>query len=187
MDLEPVLQFVINRLMRSDSADLTILDKLISIMSGVTQVENDAISDDQLQAYAAGREMVKEAFNSTLISIARPADLSDVTAKPKEAPIDKGKSTKRSLPRLVNAMRFTELAMPIWIALGQTRQGAVDKMASAPIKAMSAMQDTVSLNHRVRRHRHFTHSLLSGSRHFDPIWRTLDRIPHHRGAHVLDA
>ena len=149
MDLEPVLQFIINRLMRSESADLTILDKLISIMSGVSQVENDAISEEQLQAYAAGKEMVREAFHSTIIAIAKPPEGVEIGAKAKEAPVDKAKSTKKSLPRLVNALRDTKLAMPIWIALAQTRQEAVDKMASAPIKAMAATQDTVCLVYSV--------------------------------------
>ena len=139
-----MLQFIINRLMRSESADLNILDKLISVMSGVSQVENDAISDDQLQAYATGREMVREAFYSTIIAISKPAD-GDPGGKAKEAPFDKAKSTKKSLPRFVNALRDTKLATPMWIALAQTRQGAVDEMASAPIKAMASMQDTVSL------------------------------------------
>ena len=170
MDLEPVLQFIINRLMRSDSADLTILDKLISIMTGVAQVENDAISDEQLQAYAAGRAMVKEAFNATLISIARPTDPTDATAKPKGAPLDKARSTKRSLPRLINALRFTELGMPIWIALGQTRQGAVDKMSSAPIKAISAMQDTVSRLRPLVSRRKTTPDAFLGSRHVCTVW-----------------
>ena len=145
MDLEPVLQFVVNRLLRSESADLTILEKLVGIMAGVSQVENDAISDDQLEAYSGGKEMVKEAFNSTIISIARPVDGLEIGAKPKEAPIDKAKNIKKSLPRLIDALRYTGLAMPIWIALAQTRQAAVDEMATAPLKAMGATQDTVSL------------------------------------------
>ncbi|RSH93955.1 hypothetical protein EHS25_006608 [Saitozyma podzolica] len=140
MDLEPVLQFVINRLMRGESNDLTILQSLLSVMSGLTKIDNDAISDDQLKAYATGREMVREAFNLTTLAIVRPAD-GDPGQKVKEAPMDKTKSTKRSLPRLINALRDTHLALPIWIALAQTRQGAVDRMASAPIKAMSSMQD----------------------------------------------
>ena len=136
-----MLQFVINRLMRSESADLNILERLITIMSGVAQIENDAISDDQLSAFATGREMVREAFHSTIITISRPAE-GEPGAKAKEAPFDKAKSTKKSLPRFVNSLRDTKLAMPIWIALAQTQQGAADKMASAPIKAMASMQDT---------------------------------------------
>ena len=149
MDLEPVLQFIINRLMRSESADLNILDKLISIMSGITQVENGAISDDQLLAFGAGKEMVREAFHSTFIAISRPAE-GEPGAKAKEAPFDKAKSTKKSLPRFVNALRETKLAMPIWIALAQTQQGAADHMASAPIKAMASMQDTVCMKQKKR-------------------------------------
>ena len=143
MDLEPVLQFIINRLMRSESADLTILDHLIAIMCGVSQVENDAVSEYQLRAYAAGKKMVHEAFHTTFITIARPVEGPDMGVKSKGPPADIAKTTKKSLPRLVNALRDTELAMPIWIALAQTRQAAVDKMASAPIKAMATMQDTV--------------------------------------------
>lgn len=146
MDLEPVLQFIINRLMRGESNDLTILESLISIMSGSTKIDNDAISDDQLKAYASGREMIREAFNQTSLSIPRPADSLDPGQKAKVAPVDKTKSTKKSLPRLINALRETGLALPIWIALAQTRQGSVDRMADAPIKAMSARQDTVSIS-----------------------------------------
>jgi len=130
--------------MRSESADLNILDKLISIMSGVTPVENDAISDDQLLAFGAGKEMVREAFHSTVVAISKPAE-GEPGAKAKEAPFDKAKSTKKSLPRLVVALRETKLAMPIWIALAQTQQGAADKMATVPIKAMASMQDTARL------------------------------------------
>lgn len=145
MDLEPVLQFIINRLMRGQSADLTILQSLISIMSGESKIDNDAISNDQLKAYGSGREMIREAFNATVISISRPVAPGDPGAQAKAGPIDKTKSTKKSLPRLISGLRDTGLDMPIWIALAQTRQGAVDKMVGAPIKAMSSMQDNVSL------------------------------------------
>ncbi|KAK4687040.1 THO complex subunit 2, partial [Tremellales sp. Uapishka_1] len=141
MDLEPFLQFIINRLMRGESADLTILASLITVMTGVAPVFNFAVSQEQLQSYSAGKEMIKEAFYATHISIAPPAD-PDPTAKPKTAPIDKGKSTKKSLPRLINALRDTKLALPIWIGLAQTRQGSVDKMGNAPLKAIEIMQDS---------------------------------------------
>lgn len=142
MDLEPVLQFIINRLMRGDSGDLTILSRLVQRMYGVDTVENNGVSDAQLEAYGTGREMVHEAFWATRILLARPSD--DPTSKPKEAPVDKAKSTKKSLPRLINALRDTHLALPIWIALAQTRQGVVDKLAWAPLKAMGLMQDKAS-------------------------------------------
>jgi THO complex subunit 2 len=145
MDLEPVLQFVINRLMRGESSDLIILQSLLSVMSGLTKIDNDAISADQLKAYATGKEMLKEAFSTTTFGIARPIE-GDPGQKAKEAPVDKSKSTKRSLPRLINALRDTHLAMPIWIALAQTRQGVVDRMVNEPIKAMGLLQDIVSLS-----------------------------------------
>ena len=145
MDLEPVLQFIVNRLMRGQSADLTILQSLISIMSGETKIDNDAISNDQLRAYGSGREMIREAFNSTVIAIPRPMTPGDPAAQGAQAaPVDKAKPTKKSLARLISGLRDTGLDMPIWIALAQTRQGAVDKMVGAPIKAMSSMQDNVS-------------------------------------------
>ncbi|KAI9637923.1 transcription factor/nuclear export subunit protein 2-domain-containing protein [Dioszegia hungarica] len=142
MDLEPVLQFIVNRLMRGQSADLTILQSLISIMSGESKIDNDAISNDQLRAYGSGREMIREAFNSTVIAIPRPMTPGDPAAQGAQAaPVDKAKPTKKSLARLISGLRDTGLDMPIWIALAQTRQGAVDKMVGAPIKAMSSMQD----------------------------------------------
>ncbi|OCF36409.1 hypothetical protein I316_01658 [Kwoniella heveanensis BCC8398] len=116
MDLDPVLQYIINRLMRSHSGDLIILEKLMSTMSGIEPVPNDGVSEKQLQAYGGGREM--------------------------EVPVDKIKNVKKSLPRLVNALRNTNLALPIWIALAQTRQGVVDKLSNTPIKAMNLVQDT---------------------------------------------
>jgi THO complex subunit 2 len=130
--------------MKIKASDLIVLDRLIVAMTGISQVDNDVISDDQVKAFAAGREMVREAFYSTIIGINKPLDPGD-TSKSKEAPIDKSKNTKKSLPRLVNGLRDTKLAVPIWIALAQTSQGAVDEMGSAPIKAMSLMQDSVSL------------------------------------------
>ncbi|EIW70014.1 hypothetical protein TREMEDRAFT_29485 [Tremella mesenterica DSM 1558] len=140
MDLEPILQFIINRQMRGESADLIVLTQLVSKMQGITLVENHAISEGQLQAYATGREMIREAFFATTPTIARPSD--DPTQQPKQGPVDKIKSTKRSLPRLISALREAKLAIPLWIALAQTRQGAADRLVDAPLKAMSKIQDT---------------------------------------------
>ena len=124
MDLEPLLQFIMNRLMRCESADLAILESLISIMSGESRVDNDAISADQLQSLAGG---------------------------PQAAPIaDRSKLYRKSLPRLINGLRETGMAMPIWIGLGQTSQGSADKSADTPIKAMSNTQDSVCLFGRRR-------------------------------------
>ncbi|KAL7424172.1 THO2 plays a role in transcriptional elongation [Cryptotrichosporon argae] len=141
MDLEPVLQFVINRLARGESADLTILGSLVSVMSGQSVVLNFAVSDEQLEAHAGGREIIREAFYTTQLAVARPAE-GDGANRPKEAPVEKTKSTKKSLPRLVNALRDTRLAIPIWVALAQTTQGAVDRMPNAPLKAMEITQDS---------------------------------------------
>jgi len=84
MDLEPVLQFIINRLMRGQSADLTILQSLISIMSGESKIDNDAISNNQLKAYGSGREMIREAFNATVIAISRPVAPGDPGAQARQ-------------------------------------------------------------------------------------------------------
>lgn len=145
MDLEPVLQFIINRLMRGESDDLTILQSLISIMSGESNIDNDAISNDQLNCYGAGREMIREAFNATTLSISKPpmSDNSGVQG-PQAAPVKVAKSTTKSLQRFISALRDTGLDMPIWIALAQTRQGAADTMIGNPIKAMSSASDKVS-------------------------------------------
>ncbi|WWC89783.1 uncharacterized protein L201_004709 [Kwoniella dendrophila CBS 6074] len=140
MDLGPVLQYIINRLMRGQAGDLIILEKLMSTMSGIEPVPNDGVSETQLQAYGGGKEMVKEAFNATRIQIAPPPEPG--TDKPKEVPVDKLKNIKKSLPRLVTALRDTKLAIPIWIALAQTRQAVVDKLSNTPIKAMNLVQDT---------------------------------------------
>lgn len=169
MDLEPVLQFIINRLMRGQSADLTILQSLISIMSGETKIDNDAISNDQLKAYGAGREMIRESFNATNVAISKPHMPGDPAAQGAQAaPVDKTRPTKKSLARLISGLRDTGLDMPIWIALAQTRQGAVDKMVGAPIKAMSSMQDNVS---SICYSRDFKLTQIV-SRHFHPIWRS---------------
>ncbi|WVR05355.1 hypothetical protein IAU60_002369 [Kwoniella sp. DSM 27419] len=141
MDLDPVLQYIVNRLMRGHSGDLIILEKLLSTMSGMEPVPNDGVSETQLQAYAGGREMVREAFNATRISIAPPQEPGS-TDKPKEAPVDKIKNIKKSLPRLVHALRDTNLAIPIWIALAQTRQAVIDKLSNTPLKAMVLVQDS---------------------------------------------
>lgn len=141
MDLEPLLQFIMNRLMRCESADLAILESLISIMSGESRVDNDAISADQLQSLAGGRQLIKEVFDLTQIMI----------VKPQAAPIaDRSKLYRKSLPRLINGLRETGMAMPIWIGLGQTSQGSADKSADTPIKAMSNTQDSVCLFGRRR-------------------------------------
>ncbi|AFR93442.1 THO complex subunit 2 [Cryptococcus neoformans C23] len=141
MDLYPVLQYIINRLMRGHSGDLIILEKLMSSMSGIEPVPNDGVSEAQLHAYAGGREMIREAFSATRISVTAPPE-PGASEQPARAPVEKVKNVKKSLPRLVNALREKGLAMPIWIALAQTRQAVVDKMVNAPIKAMNLVQDT---------------------------------------------
>ena len=148
MDLEPILQYIINKLMRGESDDLTILSRVIQRMYGVDTVENNGVSDAQLEAYATGKAMVHESFWTTQILLAKPTD--DPANKAKTAPTDKTKNTKKSLPRLISALRDTKLAIPIWIALAQTRQGVVDKIVErqpdAPLKALGLMHDKVRLN-----------------------------------------
>ncbi|WVN86680.1 uncharacterized protein L203_101852 [Cryptococcus depauperatus CBS 7841] len=141
MDLNPVLQYIINRLMRGHSGDIIILEKLMSSMSGIEPIPNDGVSEAQLQAYAGGREIIREAFSATRIQIQAPPE-PGLTEQPVRAPIEKVKNLKKSLPRLVNALREQGLAMPIWIALGQTRQAVIDKLVNTPIKAMNLVQDT---------------------------------------------
>jgi THO complex subunit 2 len=144
MDLEPYLQFIINRLSRGESADLTILGSILSVMSGVNPVLNFAVSEEQLRAFSTGREMIKESFYATPFAYVKAAMADQPLGKAKEATIDKAKVVTRSLPRLIHALRETRLMIPIWIALAQTRQGCTDRMASAPLKAMEIMQDNVS-------------------------------------------
>ncbi|TYJ56712.1 hypothetical protein B9479_002643 [Cryptococcus floricola] len=147
MDLYPVLQYIINRLMRGHSGDLIILEKLMSSMSGLEPVPNDGVSEAQLQAYGGGRELIREAFAATRINVAPPPE-PGVPGAPggdgvqRAGPVEKVKNVKKSLPRLVNALRNQGLAMPIWIALAQTRQAVVDKLADTPMKAMNLVQDT---------------------------------------------
>lgn len=147
MDLEPILQYIANKLMRGESDDLTILSRVIQRMYGVDTVENNGVSDAQLEAYATGKQMIHEAFWTTQILLAKPTD--DPANKAKTAPFDKAKSTKKSLPRLINALRDTRLAIPIWIALAQTRQGVIDKLVErqpdAPLKALGLMHDKVRI------------------------------------------
>lgn len=148
MDLEPILQYIINKLMRGESDDLTILSRVIQRMYGVDTVENNGVSDAQLEAYATGKAMVHEAFWTTQILLSKPTD--DPANKAKTAPTDKTKSTTKSLPRLISALRDTKLAIPIWIALAQTRQGVIDKLVErhpdTPLKALGLMHDKVRLD-----------------------------------------
>jgi hypothetical protein len=153
------LQYIINRISNTRADDLTLLDKLIVSMSGLSQFDDAAISKDQLKAYATGQEMVKESFYSTVIGINKPNDNGSII-KAKDAV---GKSTKKSLPRLIKALRDTELAIPIWIGLAQLSQGAVDTMPTAPIKALSLMQDSVS---SYSNHTAVSDQSHTGTRHF---------------------
>jgi THO complex subunit 2 len=175
MDLEPILQYIINKLMRGESDDLTILSRVIQRMYGVDTVENNGVSDAQLEAYATGRQMTHESFWTTQILLSKPTD--DPGNKSKSAPMDKAKSTKKSLPRLISALRDTKLAILIWIALAQTRQGVVDKLVErqpdTPLKALGLMHDKVSSTpHTVEQ------ADCSGPRHFHPIWRFTQRATH---------
>lgn len=143
MDLEPILQFIMNRLMRGQSGDLAVLDSLITCMTGALQIDNDAISPQQLEAHLAGPELLREAFELTQYIIYKENAAGDTVA-PRAVPIDNTKTWKKSLPRLIRSLRETGMAMPILLGLAQTSQGSTDKMAFAPIKAVSLMQDSVS-------------------------------------------
>jgi THO complex subunit 2 len=168
MDLEPILQYMMNRLSRGQPADLSIFQSVISIMSGMPVINNDTVSAEQLKAFGAGPELVLEALNPTFA--VAPSPLAGAsgsgpggagggrgggggpggnaggTPAPSTGlpPSEKKKSTKMSLPRLMAALKGTEMAVPLWIALAQTTQYAVDGMGNVPIKAMSILQDNVS-------------------------------------------
>jgi len=144
MELEPVLQFVHNRLLASQSVDLIIVDKLVSIMSGVSPIENNAISDDQLRALSSGAHLNHEAFHATTIAVPRPIDPTDPNAKSKQAPVDKNKSTKKSLPRLVDSLRDPVFGIPIWVSLAQTWQDALQAAGPQATKTTAERLDSVS-------------------------------------------
>lgn len=145
MDLEPLLQFIMNRLLRGQSDDLAILDSLITSMTGALQYDNDAISALQLEAHLGGPQLLHEMFETTQFTIVNPAPLGE--ERPAPAPqIDNSKMWKKSLPRLLRVLRETGMTMPILLGLAQTSQRSMDTMAHAPIKAMSLIQDSVSLS-----------------------------------------
>lgn len=160
VDLEPFLQYILNRLVENQTFDLIVFDQLLSTMSGVSQIDNDAISAEQLQALSCGPELIREAYNATIIMIDRPLVGEGLARDPPRA---KDKKIGRSLPRLLNALRDTSWAIPMWVALAQADLAAADQgdqdndangvtaergfeTVVKPIKTVAATQDTVSIS-----------------------------------------
>lgn len=125
VDLEPVFRFILNRLSTSSPTELVVLDRLVVIMAGLTPMEDNAVSNDQLKALSGGIELVKEAISATTIEVQKPVDPTEQGGVTKQVKIKKPKVIKHSLPRLLAYCRDEEFGLPIWIALAQTYRDVI--------------------------------------------------------------
>jgi THO complex subunit 2 len=105
-----LLQLVVSGLKNNNVSTLTVIEKLMSGMTGEDIVGNFAISAEQLAAYTAGNEMCREIFYSA------ENTLGDRRAR---RSLELLSETKKSQPRLVAALRNTGLAIPILIGLAR--------------------------------------------------------------------
>lgn len=130
--LDPILKMIVTQLKFTDMAAFTVLEKLMNGMTGEDTVEEFAISNDQLESYAAGPEMVREAFFATentrgTRKALRSAELLD--------------QVKKSGPRFVEALRSTGLAVPILIGLAYTAAEAPFLDPNAPLLTIQGQRD----------------------------------------------
>lgn len=134
-DLKPLLQYIANRLRHLDPAALVVLEKLMSGMMGEAIVENYAISPEQLQAYASGPEMQREAFYQTEIVI-WPQIRKALRSR------ELLKDVKKSLPLLVGSLRDTKLAVPILVGLALLADSILGSDWDTPLKAKGLQSDS---------------------------------------------
>lgn len=127
-----MLQFIISGLKNGTPSTLTVVEKILSGMSGEDIVGNFAISIEQLSAYTAGPEMCREAFYSTEITRGdrRPRRSHDLLVQ-----------VKKSLPRLIQALRYTHLAVPILVGLAQMSTNTLLFDLNTSVKEMSNKRD----------------------------------------------
>lgn len=104
----------------------------MSGMSGEDIVGNFAISVEQLGAYSAGPEMAREAFYSS--------EITRGDRRPRRS-IELLNQVKKSLPRFIQALRYTELAVPILIGLAQMSTNTLSYDINISVKEMSDKRD----------------------------------------------
>lgn len=130
--LEPILNMVATQLKFTNMAAFTVLEKLMNGMTGEDTIEEFAISNEQLEAYAAGPEMLREAFFT-----------SEITNGERKALRSREllNQVKQSGPRFVQALRSTGLALPILIGLAYTAAEAPFLDPEAPLAAIQSQRD----------------------------------------------
>lgn len=131
-NLEPLLQLIASGLKNNNLTTLTVIEKLISGMSGEDIVGNFAISVEQLDAYSAGTEMRSEAFYST--------ENTRGERKPRRS-IELISQVKKSLPRLMSSLRSTGLAVPVLVGLARVASKSLVYDADLPVREMSNRRD----------------------------------------------
>jgi THO complex subunit 2 len=115
-------------------------------MSGDEPLGNSSISDAQFASLAGGPELVREGLYETREAFTKPIIVeASIAVRDAGAQTKAAAPTKRSLKRLVDALRATGLAVPTWIALAQARQGSLAQMEAYPAKAMAKGFDDVCL------------------------------------------
>lgn len=133
-NLEPLLQLIATGIKRHEPFALPLVEKLLTGMTGEDIVENHAISIAQLQSYATGPEMTREAFYA-----------SENTCNEDRKPIrsrDLIIASRKSAARLVKVLAETRLAVPILVGLARLATEAVLYEEGVSIKAMSDKKDT---------------------------------------------
>lgn len=130
-NLDPLLQLIVRGLKKQYDFTLKVVEKLMSGMIGEDIVENSFVSVTQLSAYMTGPEMIREAFfaseNTRGERVRRSNDLVV--------------QIKKSVPRLLAALRSTELTIPILIGLARMATDSTNPTLDMPVKAIAKKRD----------------------------------------------
>lgn len=132
--LNPLLQLIASGLKGGEEFALVVVEKLMSGMTGEDIVDNGSTSNAQMEAFAAGPEMIREAFYSSEITSGEIKPL-----RSKELVMQ----VRKSVPRLSRALQDTQLAVPILVGLARMATQALSYDPTIPAKLMGNKKDNV--------------------------------------------
>jgi len=131
MDPELILQYVIHRLRDNDAKELVILREVIISMTSIAPLEN--LNDKQVLALGGGPLYRVEMISATTRGSRSGALHAANTAGEK---------------RLIGALMRTKMALPMLIAVAQTRASSIYRVSDAEWhpKYLSGLYDEVSIS-----------------------------------------
>lgn len=131
-NLNPLLKLIASGLKGGEEYALVVVEKLMSGMTGEDIVANGSTSDTQMAAFAAGPEMIREAFYESEITSGERTPLRSK---------DLVTQVRKSVPRLTRALQDTGLAIPILVGLARMATQALLYDADIDVKAMGNKKD----------------------------------------------